>query len=197
MLCNLNTKRSVLEYEKILSFILFLTLTLSFTSCYIGDGWQDTPEKALAIAADSNLENQQRLTPTTILDTFQINDETYMLFVSEGDTLVQASFVTNEKGQYHYQGDTEEIAIGDPDTMILNGDSEQFILFNYFEDETHVWGYKFSSVDITVNGIVPQIKTYTFTCGGKEWSVDRWCLDITDENVEIYIQALASSKELE
>ena len=183
--------------KKILSFILFLTLTLSFTSCYIGDGWQDTPEKALAIEADVNLENLQRLTPTTILDTFQINDETYMLFVSEGDTLVQASFVTNEKGQYHYQGDTEEISIGDPDTMILNGDSEQFILFDYFKDETHVWGYKYSSVEITVNGIVPQIRTYTFTCGGREWSVDRWCLDISDETVEIYIQALASSKELE
>ena len=180
--------------KKILSFILFLTLTLSFTSCYIGDGWQDTPEKALAIAADSNLDNLQRLTPIKLLDTFQINDETYMLFVSEGDTLVQASFVTNEKGQYHYQGDTEEIAIDDPDTMILNGDSEQFILFNYFEDETHVWGYKFSSVDITVNGIVPQIKTYTFTCGGKEWSVDRWWIDIADENVEIDIQTTASSK---
>ena len=180
--------------KKILSFILFLTLTLSFTSCYIGDGWQDTPEKALAIAADSNLENLQRLTPTTILDTFQINDETYMLFVSEGDTLVQASFVTNEKGQYHYQGDTEEISIGDPDTMILNGDSEQFILFNYFKDETRVWGYKYSSVEITVNGIVPQIKSYIFTCDGKEWSVDRWCLDITDENVEIDIQTTSSSK---
>ncbi|MBR2951580.1 MAG: hypothetical protein IKC43_01240, partial [Clostridia bacterium] len=140
------------------------------------------------------LENLQRLTPTTILDTFQINDETYMLFVSEGDTLVQASFVTNEKGQYHYQGDTEEISIGDPDTMILNGDSEQFILFNYFKDETRVWGYKYSSVEITVNGIVPQIKSYIFTCDGKEWSVDRWCLDITDENVEIDIQTTSSSK---
>ena len=100
----------------------------------------------------------------------------------------------NRKGQYHYAGDTEEIAIDDPDTMILNGDSEQFILFDYFKDETHVWGYKFSSVDITVNGIVPQIKTYIFTCDGKEWSVDRWCLDITDENVEIDIQTTASSK---
>ena len=98
-------------------------------------------------------------------------------------------------GEYHYEGDTEEIAIDDPDTMILNGDSEQFILFNYFRDETHVWGYKFSSVDITVNGIVPQIKSYIFTCDGKEWSVDRWCLDIADENVEIDIQTTASSKE--
>ena len=181
--------------KKILYFILCLTVVLSTTSCYVGNGWQDTPEKALAIEADMNADNLQRLTPKLILDEFQMNEKTYMLFVSEGDTLVQASFDTNEEGQYHYEGDTEESAIGDPDTMILNGDSEQFILFDYFKDETHVWGYKFSSVDITVNGIVPQIKSYTFTCDGKEWSVDRWCLDVTDENVEIDIQAMASSKE--
>ena len=180
--------------KKILCFILSLTFMISATSCYVGNGWQDTPEKALAIEANINSDNLQRLTPTTILDKFQINDETYMLFVSNGDTLVQANFATNEEGQYHYAGDTEEIAIDDPDTMILNGDSEQFILFDYFKDETHVWGYKFSSVDITVNGIVPQIKSYIFTCDGKEWSVDRWCLDITDENVEIDIQTTASSK---
>ena len=181
--------------KKILCFILCLMLALSTTSCYVGNGWQDTPEKALAKEADMNLDTLQRLTPINLLDKFQINERTYMLFVSKGDTLVQASFVTNNEGQYHYEGDTEEIAIDDPDTMILNGDSEQFILFNYFKDETHVWGYKFSSVDITVNGIVPQIKSYTFICDGKEWSVDRWCLDVTDENVEIDIQAMASSKE--
>ena len=167
---------------------------LPTTSCYVGNGWQDTPEKALAIAADSNLDTLQRLTPINLLDKFHINERTYMLFVSKGDTLVQASFVTNKEGQYHYEGDTEEIAIDDPDTMILNGDSEQIILFDYFKDETLVWGYKYSSVDITVNGIVPQIKTYTFTSDDREWSIDRWCLNIADENVEIYIQATASSK---
>ena len=172
-----------------------MTLTLSFTSCYIGDGWQDTPEKALAIAADTNLENLQRLTPTTILDTFQINDETYMLFVSENDTLVQASFAINEKGQYHYEGDTEEEAIGEPDTMILSGDAEQLILFNYFKDGTTVWGYKYSSVKISVNGTNPQNKTYTFTCGGKKWSVDRWWIEIDDSNTEINMELVESSKE--
>ena len=107
----------------------------------------------------------------------------------------QVSFEKNEEGQYHYEGDTEEFEIGKPDTMIVNGDSGQCILYDHFKDETHVWGYKYSSVNITVNGIVPQIKTYTFAGNGKEWSVDRWWLDIADENVEIYIQATASSKE--
>ena len=127
--------------KKILCFILSLMFILSATSCYVGNGWQDTPEKALAIEANMNSDNLQRLTPTTILDKFQINDETFMLFVSNIDTLVQANFATNEEGQYHYASDTEGIAIDDPDTMILNGDSEQFILFDYFKDETHVWGY--------------------------------------------------------
>ena len=95
----------------LLCFILCLTFTLSATSCYVGNGWQDTPEKALAIAADSNLDTLQRLTPINLLDKFHINERTYMLFVSKGDTLVQASFVTNKEGQYHYEGDTEEIAI--------------------------------------------------------------------------------------
>ena len=180
--------------KKLLFLVLLPALFLSFSSCYVGEGWQDTPEKALAIAADTDLDSLQRLTPINLLDKFQMNEKAYMLFVSEGDTLVQASFVTNEEGQYHYDGDTEEIAIGDPDTMILNGDSEQFILFDYFKDETHVWGYKYSSVEITVNGTVPQTKTYTFICDGREWSVDRWRLDVADENVEIRVQATASSK---
>ncbi|MBQ9805998.1 MAG: hypothetical protein IJW49_05780 [Clostridia bacterium] len=179
--------------KKILYFILCLTFMLSATSCYTGDGWQNTPEKALAIEADINLDNLQRLTPTTVLDEFQIGDKVYLLFVSQGESLVQASFVTNEEGQYHYEGDTEEIAIGDPDTMILNGDREQFILFDHFKDETHVWGYKYSSVEITVNGTTPQTKSYTFTCNGKEWSVDRWWLE-ADEKTEINIELSASSK---
>ena len=180
--------------KKILSFILFLTLTLSLASCYVGNGWQDTPEKALAIAADTNSDNLQRLTPMTILDTFQINDEAYMLFVSKGDTLVQASFATNEEGQYHYEGDTEEIVIGEPDTMILNGDNEQFILFNYFSDGTYAWGYKYSSVEITVNGTLPQTETYTFTSDGKEWSIDRWWFDADDKDADINVELAGSSK---
>ena len=83
--------------KKILYFILCLTVVLSATSCYVGNGWQDTPEKALAIEADMNADNLQRLTPKLILDEFQMNEKTYMLFVSEGDTLVQASFATNEE----------------------------------------------------------------------------------------------------
>ena len=51
--------------------------------------------------------------------------------------------------------------------------------------------FKYENGDLN---IVPQIKSYTFTCDGKEWSADRWCLDVTDENVEIDIQAMASSK---
>ncbi len=175
--------------KKTISMIVtFLLMLLTLSSCYIGDGWQDTPEKALKIAADATLDDQRRLTSKNVIDKFNIDDEVYMLFVSEEDTLVQAHFVTNEKGFYHYSGDTEEVSLVAPDTMILNGDSEQFILFNYFSDETYVWGYKYSNVEIVVNGAIPQSKTYTFACDGKEWSIDRWWIEIADANTEINIE---------
>ena len=42
------------------------------------------------------------LTVVYLLDTRDIDDIVIMTFVSKGDTLVTATFVTNEKGQYHY-----------------------------------------------------------------------------------------------
>ena len=88
--------------KKIISIILLLVLTLSLASCYVGDGWQETPKKALSIAADATIDDSERLTPTNVLDEFYANGNAYMLFVSSRDTLVQASFVTNDKGQYHH-----------------------------------------------------------------------------------------------
>lgn len=174
--------------KKILSLILLLMLTLSIVSCYVGDGWQDTPKKALEVSADATIDDSERLTPANPLDEFYINGNAYMLFVSNGDTLVQATFVTNEKGQYHYHGDTEEVFLSAPDTMVLNGDSEQFILFGYFSDGAEVWGYKYSSVNITVNGVAPETKTYTFFCEDKEWSIDRWWISDIGEDSEINIE---------
>lgn len=174
--------------KKILSLILLLMLTLSIVSCYAGDGWQDTPKKALEVSADATIDDSERLTPTNVLDEFYANGNAYMLFVSSRDTLVQANFVANDKGQFHHSGDTEEFFLDVPDTMVLNGDSEQFILFGYFSDGVEIWGYKYSSVNITVNEVAPETKTYTFLCGGKEWSIDRWWISDVDEDMEINIE---------
>ena len=72
--------------------------------------------------------------------------------------------------------------------MVLNGDGEQFILFECFNDGTEVWGYKYSAVSITVNGAAPETKSYTFFCDGKEWSIDRWWISDVAEGDEIDIE---------
>lgn len=178
---------------KKLMFLLIFVLLISTisSSCkgplYIGDGWQDTPEKALKVEADNPLE-EGRLTVATSLDTWHIDDKTFMLFISEDDTLVEASFITNEKGKFHYSSSSEEKSLDNPDTLLLNGEQDQFILFSYNQYGTQVWGYKYSSVEIKVNGITPKTKNYTFTCQGKEWSIDRWWVEDTKEDVKIVVE---------
>ena len=178
--------------------ILAITLIISiscFSSCslfedgylYVGDGWQDSPEKALAIAADETIETDQMLTVESLLDTRYIDDIAIMTFVSKGDTLVIVTFVTNENGQYHYHGCTEETLLDDPTAFVLNGDSEQFILFPYQHYNTKVFGWSYSSASFTVNGKNPDKKTYTFTCQGKEWSLDFWWIDDVSSNTEVTI----------
>ena len=179
--------------KKSVSVIALLVLVmLLLSSCgeylYFGDGWQNIPEQALAIAADRTLEDMRRLTVENLLDTFYIGDRAYMLFVSKGDTLVQAEFVTNKEGKYHHHGDAEEALLSEPDTLIFTGDPEQFILGDYNQHQTTVWGYKYSSVEIiNVNGITPKIKTYKFVCQGREWSIDRWYVEGIGENDEVNI----------
>ena len=181
---------------KKISIILLLVSILCLNSCglfedgylYVGDGWQDTPEKALAQAADDTIESEQMLTVVHLLDTRYIDDIAIMTFVSKGDTLVTATFVTNEKGGYHYYGHTEEVVLNDPTEFVLNGDSEQFILFPYQHYNTNVFGWSYSSASFTVNGRNPDKKTYTFTCQGKEWSLDFWWIDGVSSNMEVTIE---------
>ena len=175
----------------LLVFILLMGIILS--SCkgylYIGDGWQDTPEKALEIEADNHLE-EGSLTVVTLLDTWYIDDKAFMLFVSENDTLVEVSFVRDEKDRFHYSGSSEEVLLDKPDTFLLSGEQDQFILSSYNHCGTQAWGYKYTSVAIKVNGKSPKIKSYTFACQGKEWSIDRWWLDNIEENIEIKIESI-------
>ena len=171
---------------------LVLLFVLVFSSCdgylYIGDGWQESPEKALKIAADNPLD-KERLTICTLLDTWYVDDIAFMLFVSENDTLVEANFVTDEKDRFHYHASSEEVMLDKPDTFVLNGEVDQFILSSYSQYGTQVWGYKYSSVNITVNGITPKITTYTFNCQGQEWSIDRWWIEQAEEK-EVIIDYL-------
>ena len=180
---------------KIILTVALIISILCFSSCslfedgylYVGDGWQDTPEKALAMAADDTAEMEQALTIEYLLETRYIDNIAIMTFVSKSDTLVTATFVTNENGQYHYHGHTDEVALRDPTEFVLNGDSEQFILFPYQHYNTKVFGWSYSSASFTVNGKNPDKKTYTFTCQGKEWSLDFWWIDNVSSNTEVTI----------
>ena len=180
--------------KKTVAYIFAFLALLSLCACngylYVGDGWQGSPEEALEIAAQNPLE-RERLTVSRLLDTWHVDDMAYMLFISERETLIKADFVTNEKGQFHYHASSEEVLLDTPDTFVLNGDGEQFLLVSYSRYGTQVWGYKYSSVEMTVNGVAPEIKTYTFSCQGKEWSIDRWWIDGVRESDEINIEYLA------
>ena len=79
---------------KKLSIIFLLVSILCLNSCglfedgylYVGDGWQDTPEKALAIAADDTAEMEQALTIEYLLETRYIDDIAIMR-LSEKDVV--------------------------------------------------------------------------------------------------------------
>lgn len=155
---------------------------------YYGDGWQDTPEKALAVAADGTIDDEMRLTVKNLLDIQYIDDIVTMTFVSKGDTLVTATLVTNEKGQYHFHASSQEENLDSPVTFVLNGDVEQWILSSYFQYNTKVYGWKYSTApSVLVNGNKTNTKTYTFNCQGKEWSIDYWWVDLPEQYDEIEI----------
>ena len=168
----------------IVSLILICLMIFSLSACdgylFIGDGWQDTPEKALEIGADNQMDGES-LTPSLLLDTWYVEDRAFMLFVSEAELLTEAEFVTNKKGQYHFRGFSE----GTPDSFII-GEENDFASYSRYG--TYVCGYTYSSEQITVNGIEPEIKSYVFTCEGKEWMINRFWIDGINENTEISIE---------
>lgn len=139
-----------------------------------GGAWYDTTEQALRKRADMTAESLRVLTPKTMLNKVYIDDIVEMAFVSNDDTLVTVTFVTNAKGQYRVYGYSEEIRLDDPSMFLLNGDPEQVILFANNQHNTTAWGWCYSGYSFTVNGITPQKETYTFECQGKTWSIDYW-----------------------
>ena len=169
--------------RRITSLALICLMIFLLSACdgiYIGDGWQDTPENALKIAADNPIDGES-LTPSLLLDTWYVEDRAYMLFISEAGLLTEAEFVTNRKGQYHFRGFSE----GTPDSFIF-GEENEFASYSRYK--TYIWGYTYSSDRITVNSIAPEIKSYVFTSEGKEWTINRFWVEGLDENTEINIE---------
>ncbi len=149
---------------------------------YYGE-WYATPEEAISKGMQGTL-----LEPRTILDTIYLEGETRVVYVSDADEFVLASCVSNEDGEWYCNGSTEEEDLSNPIQFVLNGDDNQMLLFTYFEtmNGIGVYGFKYTDTKpLLVNGQEPETKTYTFTMGGREWSIDYWWLaDIDTNNME-------------
>lgn len=173
----MNKKNTIIVIFVIAVFAIAIAWAVSsFVSngyLYVGDGWQDTPEKALAVRATAPSSPRDTLTVATLILTINIEDFTEMTFVSKADTLVTVSFVKNDKGQYHVSGYSEEISLDDPTSILLNGDINQDMLFPYAQRNHTIWGWCYTDVPaFTIAGITPERETYTFECQGKTRSID-------------------------
>ncbi|MBR6767983.1 MAG: hypothetical protein IKM34_00660 [Clostridia bacterium] len=162
--------------KRFLAVIFLVLLVVSMNSCYVGDVWQDTPEKALSHSGTEDPTYSIK----TMLKTIEIDDIVDMTFVNEADTLTSVSFVTNDKGQYCVSGSSEEVILSDPDMFVVNGDPEQFILFPYSTYHNTVYGWCYENVFPAVNGITPTMEAYTFECQAEIWTLKFWWIDGID-----------------
>ena len=154
---------------------------------YYGDVWASSPEIALQKSADQDSQTMKTLTPKTTFKKIVIDDILLMTFLSESDTLVTVTFVTNEDEQYSVSGWTEEYDLDHPTEFLLSGESDQFILFPYQEHGDTVLGWCYSFAKFTVNGITPTRETFSFSEHGKTYSVDFWMIEghVIDGDVDI------------
>ena len=192
--------KKVLQKVVVCVFIIFCIVAVwnLVTKGYFrfGNDWMDTPEEALADHAEHAMPDQVSvLTAVKILDTKYIDDIAEIFFVSEDDTLVTATLVTNEKGQYSVWGYSEEVRLDYPSMFLMNGDpeqlnfdSEKFVLFPYVSYNTTVYGWCYSGYSFTVNGKIPTKETYTFYCQEKTWSIDYWQVEGIGEDEDVTIE---------
>ena len=167
----------------IVSAILITVLT----SCYFytGEVWYETLDEALMHEADRDTESKRILSVKTLLCITRIDDVTIMTFVSQNDTLVRVSFVSNEDGLYCVSGYTEEVSLSSPSEFVVTGESNQFILFPYSTYNDTVYGWCYSNVTPSVNGLEPSIETYEFECQGTKWSLRLWHIDDIDNTDDV------------
>lgn len=136
--------------------------------------WYDTPEEALAHEADMDGESMGVLSVKALIYKVEIDDITEMTFVSQDDTLVSVTFVTNEKGRYSVYGYTEEVSLSSPSEFVVAGAEDQSILFPYSTYGDTVYGWCFTDVNVLVNGAVPSKNVYEFECQGATRALCFW-----------------------
>lgn len=157
---------------------------------YFGKAWHDTPEEALAQKADQTAETLRTLTVKELLHKKEIDDIVVMAFVSQDDTLVTVSVVTNNEGLYCVSGYTVESFLDSPSEFVVTGDKEQFVLFPYKTHNDIIYGWCYSGLTPVVNGLIPAMETYEFECQGKVRTLNYWWIRgfSDDTNVEVWFQ---------
>lgn len=155
---------------------------------YYGDVWASSPEIALQKAADQDSQTMETLTPKITFKQTVIDDILLMTFLSEADTLVTVTFVSNEDGKYSIYGWTEEYDLDHPTEFLLNGDPNQFILFPYQEHSNTVLGWCYSSARFTIDGITPTRETFSFSVQGKTYNVDCWMIEERSSDGDVAIE---------
>ena len=113
--------------------------------------------------------------------------KTISSFLSQSDTLVTVTFVSNENDLYSVSGWTEESDLDHPSEFLMNGHPDQFILFPYQKHNNIVFGWCYTAAQFTVNGISPMRKTFSFDVKGKTYSIDFWTVNghILDDDISI------------
>ena len=157
---------------------------------YYGDVWEISPERALQKAADRDLQTQATLTPKIHFKKIIVDDIVSMTFLSESDTLVTVTFVSNEDGLYSVYGWTEEYDLDNPGAFLINGESNQFILFPYKEHNNTVWGWCYTTAKFTVDGVTPTRETFSFSANEKTYSIDFWMIEGHTSNGDPTIEYL-------
>lgn len=192
----MNLEREILMKKSVLITIIVLSIVVIIVGAvivglvikdgflHIGDVWQNTPEEALSQRADQTIDTLQTLTIKTLIQKRTIDDITVMAFISNADTLVTVTFITNDNGQYSVYGYTEECDLDNPTEFVLNGKQDQSILFPYKEHNTTVYGWSYSNTSFSVGGVLPSTETYKFECQGKEYSLSYWWIDNFPTDIE-------------
>lgn len=187
-------EKKLLIVVSIVAILLIAIIVFSVIKTLLNDGyaysgnvWESSPERALEKAAEQDSETMQTLTPQIIFDKTTLDDIVLMTFLSENDTLVTVTFVSNENDYYSVYGWTEEYDLAQPSEFLLDGSPNQFILFPYQKHNNVVFGWCYSTAQFTVNGISPTRKTFNFDLHGTMYSIDFWTVDgqISDDNIFI------------
>lgn len=173
----------------IIAFAVIKTL-LNDGYAYYGDVWESSPERALQKATEQDFQTMETLTPKINFKKTVIDDIVLMTFLSESDTLVTVTFVSNEDGQYSVYGWTEEYDLDHPTEFLLSGEPNQLILFPYQEHNNIVLGWCYSTARFTVDGATPTRETFSFSANGKTYSIDFWMIEGHTSNGDAAIEYL-------